>query len=154
MLLTSNGFTQTIPQIQIRQSILDTAKLIGEFKFVDMDVVGPGGMNTNQLQRFIFLLENATNEELSNLVNDKNANVRAYAFWSLALKKYDKIKDVLESKLNDITPLHCRFNCANVSMPINHFYLTVLSSKNSFMHGITLSKDELLKYQNRIKNKM
>ena len=148
MLFASKGFAQKATQI--RQSIIDTANLIGEFKFVDMDVVGPGGMMTRQLQRFIFLLDTATNEELYILTNDKNATVRAYAFWSLAIKKYDKLIQVLESKLSDNTKIYCRFNCAHVSMPINRFYLTVLTPTNSFMHGTALSEDEILKYKNKI----
>lgn len=150
MFFASKGFAQKATQI--RQSIVDTANLIGEYKFVDMDAVGPGGMTTRQLQRFIFLLDTAKNEELYILTNDKKANVRAYAFWSLAIKKYDKLKQVLESKLSDSSLIHCRFNCTNVSMPINKFYLMVLTSTNSFMHGTTLSEDDLSKYRDKIKS--
>ncbi len=150
MFFASKGVAQTTTHI--RQSIVDTAILIGDFKFVDMDAVGPGGMATSQMQRFIFLLENATDNELSILASNKNANVRAYAFWSLAIRKYKRLRQILESQLSDSTLIYCRFNCTNLSMPINRFYIKVLTPTNSFMHGTTLTEDELKKYNDRIGN--
>lgn len=146
-----NGFGQE--STKIRHSISDTAAIIGKFSSVDLDVVGPGGIMTTQLEGFFYLLEHATNEELVSLIRTSKPNVRAYAFWSLAIKKYNKIEDVLETQLGDSAVIYCRLNCANFPMPLNIFYLMVLSPSTPLIHGVTLSEEELLKYRTKIRER-
>ncbi len=147
---TSPGFGQEAKGI--RHFIADTAANIGKFSSVDIDVVGPGGIITNQLERFFYLLQNATNEELVSLIRTNKPNVRAYAFWSLAIKKYNKIEDILEAQLADSTVISCRLNCADFPMQLYAFYLMVLSSSSHVMHGLTLSEEELSNYRSKMQN--
>ncbi len=146
--LLSIGYAQSATEL--RTSIADTVSIMGEYEFVDMDAIGPGGTATTQLNRFIYLLENATIEELLTLTNHNMRNVRAYAFWSLAIKRHNNIKQVLESKLTDNKLIRCRLNCTNITMPLNRFYLSVLSPESKFMHGTTLTQAEILEFQSKM----
>ncbi len=135
---------------KIRRFVTDSINEIANFPTVDVDVVGVVGTMTSQLERFDFLYSKAFTTELVEMMNNESPNVRAYAFWILALRKYDGIKTLLESNLMDSSIITCRRNCYSYKITLSGFYLQVLSPGTPLTHGAILTRKEFLKYYKQI----
>ncbi|MGC4100493.1 hypothetical protein [Ferruginibacter sp.] len=110
-----------------RHSILKVARQVSRGKTVDRGPVGFSATLTKQFDRFIFLWNNATDNELVALTNYKSAVVRAYAFEILVLKGYSGVKTILNQHIADNAVIHIRSGCINSTAPVNFYFLQLLT---------------------------
>jgi hypothetical protein len=96
----------------LRRACLE--KIIREmsvYPSVDCAAVVIGGVRTEQYQRFLWLKKIATDQELVQLTNVENGNVKAYAFWALTDRNYANCKALFEQHLKDTTSFEYLLGC-------------------------------------------
>ncbi|MCP4522069.1 MAG: hypothetical protein GY827_10325 [Cytophagales bacterium] len=108
--------------------------------------VGYGGNYTNQYHSFVLLKQEATTEQIFQLVNHDSASVRCYAFWALVQQQHDSVFSILEKNLSDTATVVTFFGCF-----IGHPTVADFCIKTIMKNDITLAQknriDSLVLYQ-------
>ncbi len=85
----------------IRPELEIIVKEIEKENVLNYKSVGIAGVVTNQYLNFETLKKTATNEELLQILKNKNTVVKGYASWALADKKYQKLSDILDEFISN-----------------------------------------------------
>lgn len=109
-------------------------KIVNQIAFhptVDGRAVGIGGMQSEQYRRFLWLEQNATEEELIQLTDNSNANVKVYAFMALCNRNSSACKQIFEKHIEDKSQFHQYAGCMQMPEQVNVFFFNYLSDKLS-----------------------
>jgi len=112
---------------KIRHPILKVVRKISKYKTIEKGPIGISGKLTKQFHRFIFLMDQATDNELIALTNYKSAKVRAYAFEALVAKGSKDVKQILENHISDISIINIRDGCMSSTEHVNLYFLQLLT---------------------------
>lgn len=80
--------------------------------------------------RFENLLKVASNEDLVFLTNDKNPNIKCYAFIGLSRNNYPKLKDIFLEHIKDTSVVKTRYECTGERLTVMNFMLNFFHPKN------------------------
>jgi hypothetical protein len=116
--------------IKVRKNILKVARQISRCKTVDRGPVGFSAQVTRQFNRYIYLINHATEEELISLTDYKAAIVRAYSFEILVSRSYRDIRKILYNHVSDIAIIKIRGGCITSTEHINLYFLKLLTPRN------------------------
>jgi hypothetical protein len=100
---------------------------IAVYPAVDGSAVGIAGMQSEQYRRFLWLKQNATEEELIQLTDNSNANVKVYAFMALCERNSPVCKEIYERHIADKAQFYKYGGCIQMPEYVNVFYLDYLS---------------------------
>ena len=129
---------------RIRKNIIKVARKIAKYETVDRGPVGFSAELTKQFDRFIYLMNNATDEELVILTDYKNPKVRAYSFEILAAKGYKNIRQIINNHIVDISLIKIREGCMSRTEHINLYFLKfVTPGRNDKNPNIKLTDAEV-----------
>lgn len=145
----SNSITVVDTSI-LRPQILNLSNEIALHKSVNTAAVGVAGAETDQWRRFDSLIKLGTDDELVALVDHSSANVRAYAFWALAKRKFKNIKPLLDKHISDTATFHFFSGCELGTERINMFFLNVMTPQHIDLDCIKLSAKEVAEYHKKI----
>ena len=115
----------------IRKNILKIARKIAKYETIDRGPVGFSAELTKQFDRFIYLMNNATEDELVMLTDHKNPKVRAYSFEILVAKGYKNIRQIINNHINDISLIKIREGCMSRTEHINLYFLHFVTPRNN-----------------------
>jgi len=96
---------------KLRPEIRKAVNEIAKDNLLTGHAVGPGGDTSIQWESYTILEQNATDEELKELLKHKNVAVRCYAFQALFLRTHIDIFPILLEKLYDDEPIYTQFGC-------------------------------------------
>jgi hypothetical protein len=129
----------------LRAAFLEkTIRDISLYSTVDCAAVGFGGVQSEQYKRFLLVKKIASDQELVQLTQTSNGNVKAYAFQALVDRNYSDCSSVFQQHLNDTTSFQYLSGCIGSTKFINLFYLSCLSNKLSDA-AIAVYKTEISK---------
>ena len=109
-------FSRTNAQNEISSKLrLDSIELVKSIMRKDKEFTsygtGPHGKISKQYQRFIFLLNRLSINELLELSNDSSGCIRLYAFTGLVHKNYRGTKEIRANLLGDSTKIPVMIGC-------------------------------------------
>lgn len=104
---------------------------IASYPTVDGGAVGIAGRQSEQYRRFLWLEQNATEEELIQLTENSNVNVKVYAFMALCNRNSQACKQVFKKHIADTDQFNQFAGCMQMPKYVNVFYLNYLSAKLS-----------------------
>jgi hypothetical protein len=139
-----------ITAIRIKTKII--IGLIALENDVQCEAVGFGGMKSQQWDRYIYLRNHASDKELIDLTNAKNAAVRCYAFNALVFRKNRSVQEILLKHLYDNEKVRTFCGCINTTETIGDYYYNVAPTEFEDPHNkrIRYVIDSLLLFDNNI----
>lgn len=116
---------------RVRKTILKLARKISRSKTVDTGPVGFAAEHTKQFDRYIYLINNATENELVVLTDHKDPKVRAYSFEILVAKGYKNIQQLLQQHIGDTATIVIRDGCMRSTEHLNLYWLRLATPRNN-----------------------
>jgi len=108
----------------LKLSNADLVDEIASYNRVDSKFTGYGGTTSEQYLRFERLSKYATTNELIELLNNKSAVVRVYAFWGLQDRKNINLKRIILEHIQDTLSFASLQGCIGSHSYINFYFLT------------------------------
>ncbi|MCB0516669.1 MAG: hypothetical protein R2798_11965 [Chitinophagales bacterium] len=113
----------------IRPEIKDTVKLIEKYGCITGETVGNNGKTPQQWHRRKWLMKNATESELTKLIDYPNGTVKATAYEGLIRKNNSDNYKLISEALNDTTTfLHYEAGCVGFPMLIGEYLVKYMIS--------------------------
>ena len=116
--------------------------------FVEGEVVGISGQDSEQYQRYRFLRDNTKEADLIKLTDYSRPNVRCYAFQGLVWKKSPKVREILEKHLSDTTAVIYMWGCVGDYYTTFDYMLRVASERYHNPY-VLMDSVETIKLRNR-----
>lgn len=112
---------------KISKAVRQIVKAIAEENEIHGTAVGYGGVKTPQYRRFEGLYTKAGLEELIELVEHPNPAVRAYVFWGLAKRQYEKLEAIILAHAADEQFVYQIDGCIGGEIPVIDFMCWVVT---------------------------
>lgn len=126
---------------EIKPVILELAQKIEKYNILESEHVGIAGETTDQYRNFIKLRDEATIDELIELLKFKNSVVKGYVSWALADKKYIALYEILTEFLITEEKVTTQHGCVIFEDDLaSEFYSRVLYQ---YFHNKLTSLDSL-----------
>ena len=147
---------------EIKPEILEIAQKIEKNNILESEHVGIAGETTDQYRNFIKLRDEATIDELIELLKFKNSVVKGYVSWALADKKYIALYEILTEFLITGEKVTTQDGCVIYENDLasefysrvfyQHFHNKLTSSDSLFFKMQVQQLDSVILYSNKKNN--
>lgn len=127
LFLSAQSPKSTYDPQKISKSILQIARDMAKENEVHNAAISVAGEKTLQYRRFEGLVKKATLNELLELIEHPNPTVRAYAFWALAKREFEKLETVLMVHAADEQLVYFIQGCLGGDIKVIDFMLRVVT---------------------------
>lgn len=142
--------TGSFGDVQVSVSLIPIIDSLVNYSVVEDEAIGFAGEKSEVYKHFEELLNHATDEELVKLTNHKIPSIRAYAFWGLAKKRNSMVKELIMKHLDDTIRFSFMSGCSIREVPVNTFFLQILTPNYIDNDCLKLKKSEILEVQSKI----
>lgn len=127
---------------ELRPAIQKIAKGIARGNVLESEFVGIAGTRSKQWDKYEKLKQEATNDELRQLVNNKNAVIRCYSFQALANRKGVDVFPILINHLNDTAYVETLQGCIGSSQTAGDYFLEVVTPQYVDLNAYKLTSNQ------------